>query len=150
MNMELLYKFDKLLETELKRVVEKGEIQPNEWMNLKALACIMKDVKEVERMLSTWDDSDENDMYSYKNYNMPRMRSMYNPYENQNGDFSNMRGRSKTTGRYMSRTYGGGRSGHSIKDRMVDSLERMYDDASTEHEKQILDDWIRQIESSER
>ena len=57
-----------------------------------------------------------------------------------------MRGRSRTTGRYMSRDMG--RSNHSIKDRMVDSLERMYDEAKTDHERGMLDEWIRKIEAS--
>ena len=46
--------------------------------------------------------------------------------------------------------YDMGRSNHSIKDRMVDSLERMYDEAATEHERNVVDEWIRKIESSER
>lgn len=41
-----------------------------------------------------------------------------------------------------------GRSNHSIKDRMVDSLERMYDEAQTDHERGMLDEWIRKIEAS--
>lgn len=73
-------------------------------------------------------------------------------YDNQNDGMSRARGRSRTTGRYMSRdsAYDMGRSNHSIKDRMVDSLERMYDEAATEHERNVVDEWIRKIESSER
>jgi hypothetical protein len=41
------------------------------------------------------------------------------------------------------------RSGHSIKDRMVDSLERMYDGASTDHERQIVDKWIKKMRAEE-
>ena len=75
-NMDLLHKLDELLDKELKKVVEKGEIQPNEWSNLKALACVMKDVKEVEQMLYEWDDS-----YSSRSYN-PRMAHDYHvPYD---------------------------------------------------------------------
>jgi len=38
-------------------------------------------------------------------------------------------------------------SRHSIKDRMISKLESMYDDAKTDHEKQIVDEWIRRIGS---
>lgn len=66
---------------------------------------------------------------------------------------SGRRMRSSTTGRYMSgnntRSYGmpdPGYSGHSIKDRMVAKLEEMYDEAKTEHERQIVDEWINRLE----
>ena len=77
------------------------------------------------------------------------------------------RGRSMTTGRYISRDapptmphfdgystrrfYDGDRSradgysGHSIQDRMVAQLEKMYDDAQTDHERHIVDTWMRRI-----
>lgn len=38
-----------------------------------------------------------------------------------------------------------GYSGHSIQDRMIDRLERMIDEAQTEHERQTVKDWIRRL-----
>ena len=38
-----------------------------------------------------------------------------------------------------------GYSGHSIQDRMIDQLERMIDEAKTEHERQTVQDWIRRL-----
>lgn len=38
-----------------------------------------------------------------------------------------------------------GRSGHSINDRMVDNIERMYDNAGTEHERAEIQDVINYI-----
>ena len=88
--------------------------------------------------------------------------------------YSGRRGRDPMTGRYVSRSTGyydpyygrqdiydpyylensradmgrnGGYSSHSIKDRMIAKLESMYDDAKTDHEKQIVDEWIKRIES---
>lgn len=74
------------------------------------------------------------------------------------------RGRSPITGRYVSRdpmphfegatarrfydgdmSRSGGYSGHSIKDRMVSQLEKMYDEAQTDHERHVLDTWLRRI-----
>jgi hypothetical protein len=43
-------------------------------------------------------------------------------------------------------SYDGGYSGHSIKDRMVAQLENMYDQAKSEHERQIVDEWIKRLE----
>lgn len=158
-DMELLHKIEDIVTEELKRVAKKGDVQPAEWLNFKAAVCIMKEVKELEQMLS---ETEMNEGYSSRSYNtpfMPRMAYDGNrtyrvegSYDNQNGGMSRARGRSRTTGRYVSRdsAYDMGRSNHSIKDRMVDSLERMYDEAVTEHEKATIDDWIHKIESSER
>ena len=44
-------------------------------------------------------------------------------------------------GNSMSRDY----SGHSIQDRMVDRLERMIDEAQSEHERQTVKDWINRL-----
>ena len=66
------------------------------------------------------------------------------------------RGRSRTTGRFVSRDSGNssrryydssGYSGHSIKDRMVAGLEEMFDEAQSEHEKQVVQDWINRLAS---
>ena len=92
--------------------------------------------------------------------------------ENSNfGEFANMdsnsyrRGRSRTTGRYMSRDgnsnhsrnyydgssrsyHGEGNSGHSIRDRMISRLEEMFDEAQTEHERQTVQEWIDRLSYS--
>lgn len=48
----------------------------------------------------------------------------------------------------MTRTsYDDMRSGHSIKDRMIASLEQMYANASTDHERQVVDKWIAKMRS---
>ena len=39
-----------------------------------------------------------------------------------------------------------GYSGHSIKDRMIAKLEGMYDEAKTDHERQVIDQWIGRLE----
>lgn len=158
-DMELLHKIEDIVTEELKRVAKKGDVQPAEWLNFKAAVCIMKEVKELEQMLS---ETEMDEGYSSRSYNTPfvprmaydgnRTYRVEGSYDNQNGGMSRARGRSRTTGRYVSRdsAYDMGRSNHSIKDRMVDSLERMYDEAVTEHEKATIDDWIHKIESSER
>lgn len=142
-DVKLLYELDDILEKELKNVVKKGEVPANEWENLKRLVCIMKEVKEVEQMLM---EEDYDDGYSSRSYNTqftPRMT-----YDNRGGNMSNARGRSRTTGRYMSRD-GYGRSMHSIKDRVIDQIERMYDEAGSEHEREELNKMIKTVEGME-
>ena len=88
--------------------------------------------------------------------NMPSYRGSYNHaynnyrdsyYDNYHGD-SYERGRSPVTGRYISNgSYEHGYSGHSIKDRMIARLEDMYDDAKTEHERQVVSETIQKIQS---
>ena len=70
------------------------------------------------------------------------------------------RGRSRTTGRYMSRDnsnnyYDGnssrryndssGYSGHSMKDRMIAKLEEMFDEVNSPHEEKFVQDWIDRL-----
>ena len=86
-----------------------------------------------------------------------------NEYNSYSDGYSMRRGRSMTTGRYVSRDsmpdgystrrsyrdpYDYGYSGHSINDRMVSKLEDMYDEAKNEHERQVVDEWINRISSS--
>lgn len=69
------------------------------------------------------------------------------------GNVSYARGRSSVTGRYVSRDsdpmrendYDRSYSSHSISDRMVASLEKMYDEAKSPHEQKIIDTWISRI-----
>ena len=140
---EKIEMFEKILEKDLKaeleKVVNAGTVSPTEVKTITDAVRLMLKLKEYEE----WDRKESGEGYSYR------------------------RGRSATTGRYVSRDrapmyhnmegdsrryYDGayldhGYSGHSIKDRMVDHLERMYDDAQTDHERQILDEWIGRIES---
>ena len=55
--------------------------------------------------------------------------------------------RADFTTEYFSRSQENGYSGHSIKDRMIAQLEKMYDEAQTEHERQTVNDWIRRLDS---
>lgn len=141
---EKIEMFEKILEKDLKeelaKVTSAGTVSPTEVKTITDAVCLMLKLKEYEE----WDEGKDRDP-----------------------GYSSRRGRSATTGRYMSRDMessrnyyddhgrryydgsyrGDGYSGHSIKDRMVDSLERMYDEAKTEHERATIDEWIGRIES---
>ena len=93
-----------------------------------------------------------------------KLMKLMNEYSEDDG-YSNRRGRSKMTGRYVSRdggsfgsyeggssnrmykdsyrdSYESGYSGHSI----VEKLERMYDDSHNDHEREMIREWIRRVE----
>ena len=73
---------------------------------------------------------------------------------------SKRRGRNSMNGQYMSRrnvesyndsgysnrNYDRGKSGHSIKDRMIDRLERMMDEAGSDYERGEIGKWIERLE----
>lgn len=136
---KLLEKVKDNVEDAIKPILKKGEaMTPADLESLTKALCIIDTIRRIEGT-NTYDDG-----YSYE------------------------RGRSPITGRYVSRdamphhdaryydTNGGastrryydgathhGYSGHSIQDRMIATLERMIDDAQTEHERKTIKDYIR-------
>lgn len=129
-----------LLEEELRKIVQKNDISPTELENATKAVCLMQKVQELEEWPT---DSEMNEYYSRRG--------------------SYRRGRDAMTGRYVSRDYRMPRSydhymepmpnsyemehsGHSIKDRMIANLEAMMDEAKSDYEKQVVGDWIAQLE----
>lgn len=139
----VLMKLEELITKELEKVVNKGDMTPSELEISKKAVCLLKELKEYEIM-----DMEVSD----------------------NG-YSDRRGRSPITGRYVSRrdgsyspnasyydpnmsyTYGSNRnmnegySGHSIKDRMVSRLEGMMGEAQNDYERRTIEDFIHRLES---
>ena len=93
------------------------------------------------------------------------MQAIKNYTESGESGASYRRGRSAVTGRFTSRdsgnsshygdnsgrSYDGGSgrySGHSVKDRMVDAMERMMDDAGSDYERQQVQKVIHMIQKS--
>lgn len=142
-----------LLNEEIKKVTKKADITPVELENMTKTLCLIEKIKMVEQdgeYMDSFEEGQSGRYYPNRSYGMggqhwddPRM------YDGLSG----RRMRSPSTGRYMSgnstRSYGmpdPGYSGHSIKDRMIAKLEEMYDEAKTEHERQIVDEWINRLE----
>lgn len=144
-NNKMLEKTREAIEDHIQMIIRKGaNMTPPEIDILTKDICALEALKRIE---------DYNEGYSENSYN-----SSGNSYR---------RGRSQTTGRYVSRDsyhdggssndggssqryYDGGSgnsgySGHSIQDRMVDRLERMYDEAQNEHERQTVQQWITRL-----
>lgn len=123
---------------DLKKLTEKTDLSPTEWANAKTVLSAMCKMEEL-------DPTEMEDGESYRGYSMER-------------GVSTRRGRSARTGRYVSmdnrpyyedRSMDRGMSGHSITDRMIDQIERMYDQAKTEHERRELDKWITRIQNGD-
>lgn len=134
-SMKMMDVFGKLEEKALKdleTLADKGDINPTEWQRVKEVVCILKDMCECKEGMEDGYSSDR----------MP--------------GYSSRRGRSMTTGRYISRDYdpsymgpdynARGYSGHSIKDRMIANLEKMMDEASSEYERETIRAEIRKLE----
>ena len=145
----MLEKINDAIEEAIRPFIAKGAA-----MNAAELDVLTKAVCTIEKIKQLEDDDEE--VYS---------RGQSYSFDEHSGN-SYRRGRSAVTGRYVSRDalphadgyssrrfYDGdharanGYSGHSIKDRMVAQLESMYDDAQTEHERQVVDTWLRRIQS---
>lgn len=138
---EKIQKFEGILERELDkemdRIISAGTLSPADVKTMTDAVRLMLKVKEYE----DWCDEG-------------------NSYDNYPDNYSMRRGRNADTGRYVSRegnystrrsyrgSYDQGYSGHSITDRMVSRLEDMYDEAKTDHERQLIDEWIGRIENS--
>ena len=124
-----LEKMHELLSKEIQRIVEKGDLTPSELDNANKAICL---VDKIEEMLGE------------KGYS--EMGRSYGPMY----DYSWEHGRSPVTGRYVGRdgSYMRGKSGHSIKDRMISKLEHMMDETDSEYERNEISSYIRKLESN--
>lgn len=135
---ETLESLEHVLEKEIKTVTDKGSMTPSELDTIMKAMCVY-DMAEERIMKESGYEGFSKDGYSQRYYRDSMMIPDMS-YENNYNSYA--RGRNPMNGRYVSRDYGG-RSGHSIKDRMIDQLERMMDQAGSEYERQEI---MRQIE----
>lgn len=148
-----------MLEKEIKGITKKEAINPAE---LNSLSMALKAAKGIMDIIGDL-PGDANDTSSngyHASYDIrpgfkheAEYSGAYFPREVYSGyPYSYRRGRSATTGRYVSRgdNYGDAYSGHSIDDRMVAAIEDMYDEAKTDHERQKIDTAIRMIRQSSK
>lgn len=122
--MELEKVLDRLEETvttELEKLAKKPELNP---ADLKAATDALCFIEKIQKVQNGMDDE-------------------YSESYDRHGSYR--RGRSTTTGRYVSNSNGYSR--HSIHDRIVDKLERMMDDAGSDYERNVIAGWIAKVES---
>ena len=118
---------------DLKKLTEKADLSPTEWANAKTVLSAMCKMNELEK--------NEYGGESYTNYPMDR-------------GVSTRRGRSPSTGRYISMDnrnyYDNGMSGHgSVSDRMLDMMDRMYDSARNDQERREINKWIDRVQNGD-
>lgn len=169
---KMLEKINDAIEESIKPILVKGsQINAAELEVLTKAVCAIEKINQIENA----EKYSEYSRNSYNSYNGGNSNNSYGSYNAPNSydnyydrdvssfyrdDNSYRRGRSPYTGRYVSRDDGystrryydaenrNGYSGHSIKDRMIDALEKMYDTAQTEHERQTVNEWIRILENA--
>lgn len=145
--MDVLNELNSKIEAELEKIIKKNDITPTELENATKAVCLMEKILQYQYMDQNGYDeysdaeryySDRYPYYDDNRSNGPRMSAR----------MSSARGRDPMNGRYVSRdsSYNRRYSGHSIKDRMVDRLESMMDDAQTDYEKSLITQWIERIE----
>lgn len=139
---KVLEEIEDLVLEEVRKVIRKGEIDISEWDNFKKAMCIWADCCAIKRDMEEY----SYDGYSGRTYRMPSFS--YGMPRVDEG-MSHERGRSSVTGHYISRGSDMNYSGHSIDDRAIAAIERLYDNAQSQHEKERLDSIIRRIRTDE-
>ncbi len=126
---KVLENLEESISSELEKLVKKGDLNPAEIKSASDAVCLLKEIRELNE-----ESGEESGEYSERGG-----RSSY-----RRGSYAMGRGR-----RYATRYdhYEHGESRHSINDRIVDKLERMMDDASSEYERGVLAGWISKVAS---
>ena len=133
------------VEEALTPIIRKGEnLTPADLENATKAICLLESVKRIESMPQNEEGYSErmsNSNRPYRSYDMPpyydgyssRRSNTFSPYCEENAR------------RYYDGRSNDNYSGHSIKDRMIDQLEKMFDEAKTEHERQVVQEWIDRL-----
>lgn len=142
MNLEQnLKSLENLLNEQIAKIASKGDITPTELENMTKTLCLLEKIKEYTEGPTFMVDEEGHSQYIPRSYARDNGTSdrMPNVYPANSYNYRSNR-----------RSYGHDRgySGHSIKDRMVAKLESMYDEAQSDHERQIVDEWIDRLNTS--
>lgn len=135
------------LEREIKGIVKKDSMSPAELVNMKEALCAAKSIMDLIGELPQEANDANSNGYPASFALKPGFK-----YEGYSGgtmpDYSYRRGRSATTGRYVSRGYDNHYSGHSIHDRMIAKLEELYNEGIGPHDEAVVAAGIRMIEQN--
>lgn len=145
MNAKIYIDAQDVIEEEIKKLIKKGELNATEMCALKeALSCVEKIMNIVGDMPTDADNVSGNSYLITPGYRHHMSYGYDMPYDGS----SYRRGRSMTTGRYVSRGVDDvDMSGHSIKDRMISKLETIVDSAKSDYERQMVMNEIDRIRS---
>lgn len=142
------------IEDAIKPILKKGEaMTPADLESLTKAVCVIEKIKTIEQIGSYGDGYSENvDDDSGNSYRRGRspVTGRFVSRDAYHDSGANMRHYYDTgasTRRYYDGAEHDGYSGHSIQDRMIDQLERMMDEAKTEHERQTVRNWIARLQN---
>lgn len=150
MNTKLYTDVVERLEDEIKSLIKKESLSPQELCNLKeALASvdhclnIVGDLPENDQMRQSYGVANG---YSGNSWTItPGYKRHY--YDDPYMHDSYGRGRSPITGRYVSHGMDHGYSGHSVEDRMIAQLENMMDQTNSEYERKVIQEQIHKMKA---
>lgn len=161
-NDKTLEKIRDSVEDAIRPLIKKGEaMTPADLESLTKAVCIIEKIKRIENG-GDFDDAYSENYYddngnSYRRGRSPVTgrfvsRDAYHDSYHDGGSSnayhagtSNRYHDGASTRRYYDGNSNNGYSGHSIQDRMVDRLERMMDEAQSEHERQTVREWINRL-----
>lgn len=126
---KVLKELEDLVAAELNKIVKRSDLNPTELQNAMNAMCLIDKVYDVYEKMENLQNGGENPNYSERTVSMH-----YGGYRN------------PMTGR-PTNIYNRGYSGHSIQDRMVDKLERMMDEATSQYEKDTIAEWIEKLKA---
>jgi len=143
--MNSLDNLKSVLEREIDKVTSKGEIAPTE---IKAVGEAVDIIKDIETICAMKEYGQEDDMYSmenrgYSTRRMPRYPMYRDSYAYDNS-YENM------SYRDMNSNARGGRGNYSMhteKEEMIEKLERMMNNATSEKERRDIMDCINKLEA---
>jgi IS30 family transposase len=119
---KVLERLEEAVTTELEKLVKKPELNAAEIKSATDALCLIEKIYKFKN----GEDDEYSESYDHNGSYRRGMRSM-------------------RTGRFVSNSNGYSR--HSIKDRIVDKLERMMDDAGSDYERNVISGWINRVES---
>lgn len=148
------------LEEQVKLISKKGDkITQDEMMSLYYALKSMDKIdelmeKDMEISGKEYSEGYHGNYMRNSRYSMGYSNGYSDGYnDGYNGHMSNGN-RSPVTGKYISQSpmddrmyYGNHMYGHSIKDRMIAKIETMYDEAKSDHEKQVIANTISRIQN---
>lgn len=157
------------IEDAIKPIIKKGEsMTPADLESLTKAVCVIEKIKRIEdgnyydHGGYSEDNSYDDNGNSYRRGRSPitgryvsrdtmpvyrdaRYYGDDNVTHHDGGNSNRYYDEGASTRRYYDANNHNGYSGHSIQDRMIDQLEKMFDEAKTEHERQTVKEWIRRL-----
>ncbi len=129
----------KVAEKALQQVADKGDLTPAEADAALKAVCLLEKIWKYQHIEEITMGEDFEDMYSSMG-TMPD--PMHDEWVSRTG---RMRSHYPSWNIRRSGMYDDARSGHSITDRAIDSLEKMMDEAKSTYEKDQIKEMIKEI-----